>query len=185
VQITLWDEDKDDDDDKIGTGYVSLASFKNGKRHVSIPVYDDKRKETGMLEVDAELLPAGASPAAPVAAVAPAAVEKPVKAEKPKGEMKKAVMFFGNGKVYEKQDVTGFGDPYVSVNVGGKEGRTKTVKNTLNPVWKEGFEKMLKCIYCCNCFCHCCGWRCYGCSWRCCGWSYSCCGWFGVAVTAV
>jgi hypothetical protein len=44
-----------------------------------------------------------------------------------------------SGKVYEKQDLIGKGDPYVILRWKGKEKRTSTLKNTQTPVWNEGF----------------------------------------------
>jgi Ca2+-dependent lipid-binding protein len=50
----------------------------------------------------------------------------------------KVVVFVRKGQVNKKQDLIGFGDPYVEVKVGDVEKKTSVQKNTLEPVWEEG-----------------------------------------------
>ena len=45
-----------------------------------------------------------------------------------------------SGRDLPKMDRFGKSDPYVVVEVDGQTRKTKTLKKTLNPVWKEDFE---------------------------------------------
>jgi hypothetical protein len=54
------------------------------------------------------------------------------------------------GRVFEKQDFVGKGDPYVIVRYNGQEQKTQVRKNTQDPEWNEGlfgFEMIYLFIY--------------------------------------
>ncbi|KAJ1482240.1 C2 domain-containing protein [Baffinella frigidus] len=52
----------------------------------------------------------------------------------------KLSIFVHSGRDLPKMDRFGKSDPYVVVEVDGQKRTTKTMKKTLNPVWKEQFD---------------------------------------------
>jgi hypothetical protein len=97
------------------------------------PVVLEKETEEAAPEAQAEPEPeAQAEPEPEAQAQAQA---EPVAAEGEKGTV---VVRVESGKVYEKQDLVGKGDPYVIAKVDGQERKTAVLKNTQTPQWDEG-----------------------------------------------